>query len=255
MNGHAALLALALVQSPEAQPAPPPVPEAPPAAAEPTPAPQRPPTQLAPSPPAPETEPAPAPPPPEPEPETKPSQTAPPPAPAPRKRRPPPASAPEPPPAAPTGTSPAAAETGPAAPPASRPPAPAPKEAKPSERLQVAAAAARFFQALLARRPADLAALCAPTFSFDGKVVSGADAVRGRWADLVAGHGGDTYALLDLEIVASSDAQARYGKPPKRLAALAAPGSWIALANLSGRATFVFYARQGNAWLATGIHD
>ena len=97
--------------------------------------------------------------------------------------------------------------------------------------------------------------LCAPTFSFDGKVVSGADAIRGRWADLVAAHGGIAYALLDLEIVASSDAQARYGKPPKRLAALAAPGSWIALANLSGRATFVFYARQGNAWLATGIHD
>jgi hypothetical protein len=258
MNGHVALLALALVQSPEAQPAPPPVPEAPPAAAEPTPAPQRPPSQLAPSPPAPE--PAAAPPSPEPEQETKPAQTPPPPAPVPRKRRPPPASAPEPapgpPPAAATGASPPAAETAPAAPPAARPPAvPAPKEAKSSERMQVAAAAARFFQALLARRPADLAALCAPTFSFDGKVVSGIDAVRGRWADLVAARSGATYALLDLEILASSDAQARHGKPPKRLAALAAPGSWIALANLSGRATFVFYARQGDAWLATGIHD
>lgn len=275
MNGLAALLALALVQSPEAQPAPAPDPEAPPpAGAQPPPAPQRPPAQFAPAPPTPEPEPSRALPLPEPEPETKPSPAAPAPVGTPRTRRSPAAPAPAstPPPAAPTGAGPAtppaaARPPTPLAPPAAAPvavpgpatpPAPpaAPKEAKPSpDRVQVAAAAARFFQALLARRPADLAALCALTFSFDGKLVSGADAIRARWADLVAAHGGAMYTLLDLEILALADAQARYGKPPKRLAALAAPGSWVALGNLSGRPTFVFYSRQGNAWLATGIHD
>jgi len=135
-------------------------------------------------------------------------------------------------------------------------PAPPPKEAKTSpERVQVAAAAASFFRALLARRAGDLAALCAPAFSFDGKLVSGADPVRGRWAEILSAREGATDALLDLEILAAADAQARYGKPPKRLAALASPGAWVALANLSGRPTFVFFARQGSAWLATGMHD
>jgi len=134
--------------------------------------------------------------------------------------------------------------------------APPAQEARPSpDRVQVAAAAARFFRALLARRPGELAALCAPAFSFDGKIASGADAVRSRWADVVSSRDGAAYALLDLEILSAADAQARYGKPPKRVVALAAPGAWVALANVSGRPTFVFFAREGNAWLATGMHD
>lgn len=119
----------------------------------------------------------------------------------------------------------------------------------------MAAAAAKFFQALLSRRPGEIAALCAPAFSFDGKVVAGADPIRSRWAEVVASHDDASYALLDMEVLSATDAQARYGKPPKRLAALAGPGAWVALANVSGRPTFVFFARQGAAWLATGMHD
>jgi hypothetical protein len=73
--------------------------------------------------------------------------------------------------------------------------------------------------------------------------------------EIVASRDGAAYALLDLEILSAEDAQARHGKPPKRIAPLAAPGSWVALANLSGRPTFVFFARQAGAWLATGMHD
>ncbi len=125
----------------------------------------------------------------------------------------------------------------------------------PPERAEVAAAAARFFRTLLARRADDLAALSSPGFSFDGRAARGADEVRRRWSEAVARHDGVPYALYDLEVLPAADASARFGKPPRRIAALVQPGAWVAAANLSGRPTFVFFARQGGAWLATGIHD
>ncbi|HYQ81176.1 MAG TPA: hypothetical protein VEP68_06735 [Anaeromyxobacteraceae bacterium] len=119
----------------------------------------------------------------------------------------------------------------------------------------MAGAAARFFEALLGRRAADLAALCAPSFSFDGRSAHGADEVRARWQEAVAARDGAAYALLDLEVLPAAEAVARFGKPPRRVAGLLQPGTWVAAANLSGRPTFVFLARQGGAWVATGMHD
>ncbi|HET6923109.1 MAG TPA: hypothetical protein VFI16_08175, partial [Anaeromyxobacteraceae bacterium] len=141
--------------------------------------------------------------------------------------------------------------------PASAPaPSPAPAAGPaPRARAQVATAAARFFEALLARRAGDLAALSSPGFSFDGRAARGAEEVRGRWSEAVARHDGATHALLDLELLTAAEASARFGKPPRRIAALVQPGSWVAVANLSGRPTFVFFARLGATWLATGIHD
>jgi hypothetical protein len=71
----------------------------------------------------------------------------------------------------------------------------------------------------------------------------------------VARHDGATHALLDLELLPAAEASARFGKPPRRIAALVQPGTWVAAANLSGRPTFVFFARQGGTWMATGLHD
>lgn len=119
----------------------------------------------------------------------------------------------------------------------------------------MAAAAARFFGALLARRPDDLAALSSSGFSFDGRAARGADEVRRRWSQAVGRHDGVPYALYDLEVLPATEASARFGKPPRRIAALVQPGTWVAVANLSGRPTFVFFARQGGAWLAIGMHD
>jgi hypothetical protein len=119
----------------------------------------------------------------------------------------------------------------------------------------VGAAAARFFEALLAGRAADLAALSSPGFSFDGRAARGADEVRARWSEAVARHGGAALAVLDLELLTAAEAQARFGKPPRRVAGLLQPGTWVAVASLSGRPTFVFLARQGGTWLAIGLHD
>jgi len=147
------------------------------------------------------------------------------------------------------GEAPAAGPRRPVAAPA--PPTTAPAAA---ERVQVAAAARRFAEALVARRASDLASLCAPSFSFDGRVASGADAVRARWAEVLAARGDSPDALLDLAVAPAADAQARLGKPPKRVAALLGPGAWVAVADISGRPVVIVFARHGGALVATGIH-
>jgi len=119
----------------------------------------------------------------------------------------------------------------------------------------VARAAIKFFEALLGRRLGDLTALCATAFSFDGRTVSGQSEIRARFGEILARRDGVAYALQDLAVLPSSDAVARYGKPPPRIAALAQSSAWVAVASLSGRATFVFFMRKGSSWLATGMHD
>jgi len=119
----------------------------------------------------------------------------------------------------------------------------------------VARAATKFFEALLGRRLGDLTSLCAATFSFDGRAVSGQSEIRARFGEILAQRNGIVYALQDLAVMPSPEAAARYGKPPPRIAALAQSSAWVAVASLSGRATFVFFVRQGTSWLATGMHD
>jgi hypothetical protein len=118
----------------------------------------------------------------------------------------------------------------------------------------VAAAARRFAEALLARSPAELTALCAPSFSFDGHSASGAEQVRARWEEVLAARDGVHEVLLDLAVLPAAEAQARLGKPPKRLAALLSPGAWVAVADLSGRPLVIVFARQGSGFVATAIH-
>jgi hypothetical protein len=119
--------------------------------------------------------------------------------------------------------------------------------------VQVAGAARRFAEAFAAGRAADVAAACAPAFSFDGRVEKGAEAIRARWDEILAG-GEAPLPLLDLAVAPAAEAQARLGKPPRRLAPLLVPGAWVAVANLGGRPLVVVLARQGGGWAATGAH-
>ncbi|HEY6100061.1 MAG TPA: hypothetical protein VIW03_11560, partial [Anaeromyxobacter sp.] len=124
-----------------------------------------------------------------------------------------------------------------------------------AERAQVARAALRFLDALVAGDAAALAAASADRFSFDGQVETGRDAIRRAWKDHLARREAPKAALLDLDVRPAADAVARYGPPPARVAPLAARGTWVAFANVSGRAVVLFLARSPAGWTVTGLHD
>jgi ketosteroid isomerase-like protein len=134
--------------------------------------------------------------------------------------------------------------------------APRPAGAAPEpDRAQVARAALRFLDALAASDAEALAAASADRFSFDGQVETGRDAVLRTWRRLLAGRDGPRPALLDLDLRPAADALAAYGPAPARVAPLAGPGRWVAVANLSGRSVVLFLARTGAGWTVAGMHD
>jgi ketosteroid isomerase-like protein len=123
------------------------------------------------------------------------------------------------------------------------------------ERTQVARVALAFLDALVAGDPDALAAASADRFSFDGEVRAGRDAVRRGWREILSRRPGPTPALLDLELLPAADAVARLGPPPVRVAPLAVRGTWVAVANVSGRAVILFVSRDGARWAVAGLHD
>jgi len=171
---------------------------------------------------------------------------------------PPPTAAPAPPPTAAPTPAPKPASTPPAAPPptaSTSTPPPDPTQPAENERTQVARAALRFLDALVAGEPDALADASAERFSFDGQVETGRDAVRREWRARLEWRAGEPAALLDLDLRPAADAVARYGPPPARVASLARPGTWVAAANVSGRAVVLFLVRSGGGWTVAGMHD
>lgn len=172
-------------------------------------------------------------------------------------------SPPRPPPAAPPSR-PATAPPEPAAAPArAAPPAPAPEVARPAappdppapDAVRVEQAARAFLAGLLASDPEALAAASADRFSFDGDVRTGADAIRRRWREVFASRRAPAPALGSLEILPAPDAVARHGAPPARVAALARPGAWVAIADLGGLPVALFLGKDGDRFAVLGMHD
>jgi hypothetical protein len=170
-------------------------------------------------------------------------------------------------PAEPAAEPPPRAEPSPA--PAERPPRKAAAQEQPAagqkpvpaarppeaEKAQVARAAFAFLDALVAGDAGALAAAAGERFSFDGDVRTGKEPIRRAWQELLAGRDPAVRpALLDLELLTSSEAVARMGPPPARLASLAtARGGWVAVANLSQRPVLLFLAREANRWVVAGV--
>jgi hypothetical protein len=121
--------------------------------------------------------------------------------------------------------------------------------------MQATRAALRFLDALVAADAEALVAAGAERFSFDGRVESGRDAVLRSWREILSRRAGSRPSLLDLDVRPAAEAIARYGPPPARVASLAAPGRWVAVANVSGRALVLFLARTGAGWTVAGVHD
>ncbi|HEX9051042.1 MAG TPA: hypothetical protein VF841_10955 [Anaeromyxobacter sp.] len=146
----------------------------------------------------------------------------------------------------------------------SRPTAPAPGMSPPAPRSRVDPQAERgeaervargFVDALAAGDAGGLAAAASDRFSFDGDTVAGRDAIRSRWSELLGPRAGPPPRVGAIEVLPSADAVARLGKPPARIAPLARPGAWVALADVGGRPVVLFVAREGGRMAVLGMHD
>ncbi|HTN54158.1 MAG TPA: hypothetical protein VML50_17245 [Anaeromyxobacter sp.] len=200
--------------------------------------------------PAPAAEKAPAPVAPSPRPEPAPPAAAP----APPARAAAPAVLPARPAPSPAPAAPRSASAAPAPPAAGAPAGSAAAAPPASEREQVARTALAFLDALLAGDVPALAGLSGDRFSFDGDVQSGRDAVRRAFRTGLSPRTPGRDVLLDLEILPGPDAVSRLGPPPARLAPLAARGSWVAIANVSGRPVVLFLSRAEGRWVVVGLH-
>jgi hypothetical protein len=125
-----------------------------------------------------------------------------------------------------------------------------------AERSQVARAALAFLDAFVAGDAGALSAAASERFSLDGDLKVGKDQIRRAFQEVVSARDPSARpALLDLELLPATDAVARLGPAPPRIASLAtARGTWVAIANLSRRPLVLFLAREGNRFAVAGVH-
>ncbi len=124
-----------------------------------------------------------------------------------------------------------------------------------AERSDAELASRAFLDALVAGDADALAASASERFSFDGDTVAGRDAIHARWRSLLAGRAGPAPRIAKLEVLTAADALARLGKPPGRIAPLARPGAYVAVADVGGRPVVLFVAREGGRFAVLGMHD
>jgi len=137
----------------------------------------------------------------------------------------------------------------------SRPP---PRIPQPVPEREEAERAARAFLDALVRCDAEALALAsADRFSFDGDVQAGREPIRRTWRSLLAARAPSAAAprVGGVEVLSATDATARFGNPPARVAPLARPGALVAVADVGGRTVVLFLAREGGRMAVLGMHD
>jgi outer membrane biosynthesis protein TonB len=138
----------------------------------------------------------------------------------------------------------AAAETTPA------PAAPEPVEpGKVSARERVAEEARVFFSLLLSGDVRTLAFRLDFPFQLESRRFSSSEELVSEWVKALRQRRTDLVTLYDIEVLTPDEMEKKHGPPPKRLGALdyRGPGSFVAVANLSGHAAVaVFRVSQGS---------
>jgi hypothetical protein len=67
----------------------------------------------------------------------------------------------------------------------------------------------------------------------------------------------DLLTLYGIEILSPQEMEKKYGKPPRRLASLPwrSPGTYVAVANLSGHAAIAIFHKGPRGWKVAAFHD
>ncbi len=97
--------------------------------------------------------------------------------------------------------------------------------------------------------------LAATPFSFDGTVVADPAALHATLSDLVGSRRLGGRRFLRIESLPAEEAVTRFGPPPARVRAMAAPRTIVALVRLSRGGIALFVHRVGSFWRVVGVTD
>jgi hypothetical protein len=94
-------------------------------------------------------------------------------------------------------------------------------------------------------------------FFLEGTRFDQPDPLFQEWLKHLRAKRTDLMTLYGIEVFTPEQMVQKYGKPPARLALpLQGPGkTYVAVANLSGRAAIAVMREEGNRWRMVGYHD
>jgi hypothetical protein len=115
-----------------------------------------------------------------------------------------------------------------------------------------------FFEALLSGDAGRVVEFAGFPFLLEDKKVERADELRTVWAKHLRSKRTDLLALYGIEVFTPAELEKRYGPPPQRLKnwpSKHGAQSFMAVANLSGRAAVVCLRPFGSTWQVVAYHD
>src|SRR5260370_42447405 len=122
---------------------------------------------------------------------------------------------------------------------------------------QVMARAKRFFADLIAGNPAALVDQSSFPFYLQNRKITQSRELLQEWTRNLNRKRTDLLVLYGIEVLTPAEMEKRYGKPPKHLAAIPwrRPGTYLAVANLSGHAAVTVLRRVDGVWRVIAFHD
>ncbi|HYR55412.1 MAG TPA: hypothetical protein VEM39_04790 [Myxococcaceae bacterium] len=114
-----------------------------------------------------------------------------------------------------------------------------------------------YFADLLAQRIPEVVEQSETPFYLEGRRVGSRGELASKWTQNLADKRLDLLALYGIEILTPSEMLKRYGNPPSRLSTLPwrRPRTYLAVANISGRATIAVFHRSAAGWRVAGFSD
>ncbi len=117
--------------------------------------------------------------------------------------------------------------------------------------------ARNFFSNLLAARVQAVVQESELPFYLEGRKINSAEELSREWTRNLANKRTDLLTLYGIEVLTPAEMEKKYGKPPARLSAFPWKNAttYIAVANLSGRAAIALLHRGRAGWRVVGYHD
>jgi hypothetical protein len=136
------------------------------------------------------------------------------------------------------------------------PPQPLPTVAS-TEAEAVLSSARTFFADLIAQRIPEVVDQSEIPFHLEGRKVSSRNELASQWAHNLADKRLDLLTLYGIEILTPAQMLKRYGHPPGRLSTLPwrRERTYLAVANISGRAAIAVFHRSAAGWRAVAFTD